>query len=88
MPPRAEIGAKVDFSRTGIARHIQLASLFRRRIESGLWVPGQQIPTVDDLAAECGLPAPPFAGASGISRRAPDHATAPRAPCVLGGLAT
>jgi len=55
MPPRAETGTKVDFSRTGIARYIQLASLFRRRIESGLWTPGQQIPTVDDLAAECGV---------------------------------
>src|SRR4030095_5157942 len=55
MPPRAETGSKVDFSRTGIARYIRLASLFRRRIESGLWAPGQQIPTVDDLAAECGV---------------------------------
>jgi GntR family transcriptional regulator len=55
MPPRAETGSKVDFSRTGIARYIQLASLFRRRIESGLWASGAQIPTVDDLAAECGV---------------------------------
>src|SRR5215813_12168995 len=55
MPPRAVTGGKVDFSRTGIARYIQLASLFRRRIESGLWESGEQIPTVDDLAAECGV---------------------------------
>ena len=51
MPARASTGPKVDFSRTAVARYIQLASLFRRRIESGQWVPGQQIPTVDELAA-------------------------------------
>jgi GntR family transcriptional regulator len=55
MPSRAEAGTKVDFSRTGVARYIQLASLFRRRIESGHWATGQQIPTVDELAAECGV---------------------------------
>lgn len=47
--------ARVDFSRSAVARYIQLASLFRRRIESGQWAVGQQIPTVDDLAAECGV---------------------------------
>jgi len=55
MASRADTGTRVDFSRTGVARYIQLASLFRRRIESGLWAPGRQIPIVDDLAAECGV---------------------------------
>lgn len=45
----------VDFSRSAIARYIQLATLFRRRIESGQWPLGSQIPTVDDLAEECGV---------------------------------
>ncbi len=45
----------VDFSRSAIARYIQLATLFRRRIESGHWPLGSQIPTVDELAAECGV---------------------------------
>lgn len=45
--------AGVDFSRSGVARYIQLATLFRRRIEQGLWPVGEQIPTVDELAAEC-----------------------------------
>lgn len=45
----------VDFSRSGIARYIQLATLFRRRIESGHWPLGSQIPTVEELAAECGV---------------------------------
>ena len=45
----------VDFSRSGVSRYIQLATLFRRRIESGEWPVGQQIPTVDELAAEHGV---------------------------------
>jgi GntR family transcriptional regulator len=45
----------VDLSRSAVARYIQLASLFRRRIESGQWGIGQQIPTVDELAADCGV---------------------------------
>lgn len=45
----------VDFSRSAVARYIQLASLFRRRIQAGQWRAGQQIPTVDELAAECGV---------------------------------
>lgn len=45
----------VDFSRSSISRYIQLATLFRRRIESGHWKVGEQIPTVDELAAECGV---------------------------------
>lgn len=47
--------AAVDFSRSGVARYIQLAMLFRRRIESGQWLLGQQIPTVDELAEECSV---------------------------------
>lgn len=46
---------KVDLSRSAVSRYIQLATLFRRRIEQGTWKLGQQIPTVDDLAAECGV---------------------------------
>jgi len=45
----------IDLDRSAVARYIQLASLFRRRIESGAWPVGDQIPTVDDLAAECGV---------------------------------
>lgn len=45
----------VDFSRSAVARYIQLASLFRRRIQSGQWSVGQQIPTVEELGAECGV---------------------------------
>ncbi|MHA6645422.1 GntR family transcriptional regulator [Mesorhizobium sp. A623] len=46
---------RMDFSRSAIARYIQLATFFRRRIESGHWPLGSQIPTVDDLANECGV---------------------------------
>src|SRR5262245_62457769 len=55
MPSRADSGTTVDFSRTAVARSLQLHSLIGRRVKSGLWAPGQQIPTVDDLAAECGV---------------------------------
>jgi len=34
---------------------LQLASLFRRRIETGAWIVGAQIPTVEELSAECGV---------------------------------
>lgn len=46
-------GQAIDFSRSGVARYIQLATLFRRRVESGEWAVGTQIPTIDDLAADC-----------------------------------
>lgn len=45
----------MDLDRSAVPRYIQLASLFRRRIESGSWPVGQQTPTVDDLAVECGV---------------------------------
>jgi len=45
----------LDFRRTGISRYHQLATLFRRRIEAGQWQVGAQIPTVDELAVECGV---------------------------------
>ncbi|UJQ94173.1 GntR family transcriptional regulator [Mariluticola halotolerans] len=45
----------VDFSRSAISRYIQLATLFRQRIDSGQWVVGAQIPTVEELSAECGV---------------------------------
>jgi GntR family transcriptional regulator len=52
---RAEARKPVDFSRSSISRYIQLATLFRRRIESGQWPVGEQIPTVEELANECGV---------------------------------
>ncbi|HLH87949.1 MAG TPA: GntR family transcriptional regulator [Xanthobacteraceae bacterium] len=45
----------VDLNRSAVARYIQLAGLFRRRIDAGEWAVDQQIPTVDELAAECGV---------------------------------
>ncbi|MBV8915433.1 MAG: GntR family transcriptional regulator [Acetobacteraceae bacterium] len=49
------IEAKADLSRSSVARYIQLATLFRRRIDSGQWAAGTQIPTVDDLSAQYGV---------------------------------
>ena len=45
----------VDFSRSAISRYIQLATLFRKRIDAGTWAVGAQIPTVEELSAECGV---------------------------------
>lgn len=56
MPPAAPAPrAAIDLSRSAVARYIQLATLFRRRIEQGAWRLDQRIPTVDELAAECGV---------------------------------
>lgn len=41
--------------KSSVARYIQLASLFRKRVESGIWPVGSQIPTVEMLARECGV---------------------------------
>ena len=43
------------FDGSRMPRYLQLATLFRRRIESGHWPLGKQVPTVDDLAAACGV---------------------------------
>ena len=51
----AQTKSVVDFSRSAVSRYIQLASLFRRRIQAGQWQVGAQIPTVEELAAECGV---------------------------------
>lgn len=45
----------IDLSLSAVSRYIQLATLFRNRIERGVWKVGQQIPTVDELSAECGV---------------------------------
>ncbi len=51
----ARDAAVVDLSRSAVSRYIQLATLFRRRIESGAWRNGERIPTVDELAAQHGV---------------------------------
>ena len=51
----APLRAAPDLTRSAISRYIQLATLFRGRIASGAWPVGARIPTVDDLAAECGV---------------------------------
>lgn len=48
-------GGTIDFSRSAVARYLQLAALFRRRIDSGEWAVGKQIPTVEELALQCGV---------------------------------
>lgn len=45
----------IDLDRSAVARYLQLATLFRRRIETGEWPVGVQIPTVEALSLECGV---------------------------------
>jgi GntR family transcriptional regulator len=44
-----------DLNQSAVARYLQLGTLFRRRVETGQWPIGEQIPTVDELAQECGV---------------------------------
>jgi GntR family transcriptional regulator len=44
-----------DLRKSAVARYIQLSTLFRRKIESGQWRTGQQIPTIDELSEEFGV---------------------------------
>jgi GntR family transcriptional regulator len=41
--------------KSNVSRYIQLASLFRQRIESGEWDVGERIPTVKELSDQCGV---------------------------------
>ncbi len=43
----------VDPRQRGISRYRQLATLFRHRIETGVWGVGEQIPTVNELSVSC-----------------------------------
>lgn len=43
--------------KSAVSRYIQLASLFRRRIGSGEWPLHSRIPTVEQLARDCGVAA-------------------------------
>jgi GntR family transcriptional regulator len=45
----------LDASRSGVARYAQLGSLFRRKVESGEWPVGEQIPTIEQLSSEYGV---------------------------------
>lgn len=41
--------------KSAVSRYLQLAALFRRRIETGEWAVDARIPTVEELAKECGV---------------------------------
>lgn len=45
----------IDLTRSAVARYLQLASLYRRRIDSGEWPVGKQIPILEDLIREAGV---------------------------------
>ena len=43
------------FGDSPVPRYAQLAALFRRRIERGVWRPGLQLPTLESLMSEFGV---------------------------------
>ena len=47
--------SKADLNRSVVPRYIQLATLFRRRIDSSQWPVGSQIPTIEQLVKEFGV---------------------------------
>ena len=53
--PTSKVVSPIDFSRSSVARYIQLATLFRQRIQSGRWPVGTRLPTVAQLADEYGV---------------------------------
>ncbi|MCQ8781885.1 GntR family transcriptional regulator [Mangrovibrevibacter kandeliae] len=55
MSDTAEASTAQTLRKSPVARYIQLAGLFRRRIESGEWVVGSRMPTVEELAGQCGV---------------------------------
>lgn len=46
---------QAELAKSAMPRYLQLAGLFRRRIETGAWPLHDQIPTVDSLSAEYGV---------------------------------
>ncbi len=52
---RIENATAKALQKSNVSRYIQLASLFRQRIETGEWEIGSQIPTVKELAEQCGV---------------------------------
>ena len=51
----ARTAPELDLHRDGTPIYVQLAGLFRRRIENGEWPMDRQIPTLDELAVEFGV---------------------------------
>jgi GntR family transcriptional regulator len=40
------------FGATPIPRYVQLADLFRQRVDKGEWQPGRRLPSIDELMAQ------------------------------------
>lgn len=56
QPVRTEpVRPQVDRAKSGVTRYLQLGTLFRRKVETGEWPLGEQIPTIDRLAEEYGV---------------------------------
>lgn len=52
---KGETATASALKKSAVSRYLQLAGYFRRRIEAGEWPVGARIPTVIELAQECGV---------------------------------
>ena len=66
---RLRLAADIDLHRDATPIYLQLAGLFRRRIESGEWPVGSQIPTLDALALEFGVARATIRQTTGLLRQ-------------------
>jgi DNA-binding GntR family transcriptional regulator len=64
-----KIAGGIDLNRDGTPIYVQLAGLFRRRIESGEWPVGSRIPTLDALALEFGVARATIRQTTGLLRQ-------------------
>jgi GntR family transcriptional regulator len=65
----ASIARDLDLRRDGTPIYVQLAGLFRRRINTGEWPVGRQIPTLDALALEFGVARATIRQTTGLLRQ-------------------
>jgi GntR family transcriptional regulator len=49
--PLMQVGHPI-FGATPIPRYVQLAELFRQRVDKGEWPPGRRLPSIDELMAQ------------------------------------
>lgn len=66
---QVRLAAEIDLHRNPTPIYLQLAGLFRRRIETGEWPVGSQIPTLDALALEFGVARATIRQTTGLLRQ-------------------
>lgn len=55
IPEKQDLSGRPNFSEKYGTLYAQVANVFRQRIRSGQWAPGDQLPTLDELEREFGV---------------------------------